>query len=191
VTRASLRIVVTAGAIVSMWACASRPFDQLLSEGRWSDAAKLFGRDSTLANDEDALYSAAVLFGSPARSTYDPERARTLFRRLLATFPNSTRVPDAVDRLALLDEVVRARNGVARGRELEARISELTAQQARLRAGLDSAQAQSDAFRRSAARLEADLRDRDEQLRALRLELKQLKEIDLKPRSGVRRPPTA
>ena len=189
--RASIRAIATAGAIVSMWACASRPFDRLLSEHRWADAAQVFAADSTLANDEHALYSAAVLFGTPARPTYDPERARTLFRRLLATFPNSTHVADAADRVALLDEVLRARNGIARVRELETRIAELTAQQGRLRAGLDSAQTQGDLARRNAARLEADVRDRDEQLRALRLELKQLTAIDLKPRSGVRRPPTA
>ena len=91
----------------------------------------------------------------------------------------------------MLDEVVRARAGTARVRELEARIAELTSQQGRLRAQLDSAQTQSDVSKRSAARLEADARDREEQLRALRLELKQLKEIDLKPRPAVRRPPPA
>ena len=187
-TRHFIRVIAAASAILSMWACASRPFDRLLSEQRWADAAQLFAGDSTLANDEHALYSAGVLFGSPSRPTYDPERARILFRRLLTTFPASTYAPDAVDRVALLDEVLRARSGIARMRELEARIAELTAQQVRLRAGLDSAQAQSDASRRSAARLEADVRDRDEQLRALRLELKQLKEIDLKPRSAGRRP---
>jgi hypothetical protein len=188
-TRTSIRALATAGAIVSIWACASRPFDRLLSEHRWADAAQLFAADSTLANDEHALYSAAVLFGAPARPTYDPERARTLFRRLLVTFPNSMHVADAVDRVALLDEVLRARGSMARVRELEAHIAELTVQQARLRAGFDSAQTQSDASRRSAARLEADVRDRDEQLRALRHELKQLKEIDLKPRSAGRRAP--
>lgn len=189
-TRTSIRIIATAGAIVSMSACASsRPFDRLLSERRWAEAAQLFAGDSTLVNDEQALYSAAVLFGSPSKTTYDPERARTLFRRLLSTFPASKYASDAEDRLALIDEVLRARTGTARVRELEARIAELTAQQVRLRAELDSAQAQSEALRRSTARLEADVRDRDEQLRALRLELKQLKEIDLKPRSAGRRPP--
>ena len=88
-----------------------------------------------------------------------------------------------------MQEAVRARNGAARVRELEARITELTSQQLRLRAQLDSVQAQSDASRRAAARMEADVRDRDEQLRALRLELKQLKEIDLKPRPAGRRAP--
>ena len=174
----------------SISACASAgPFDRMISEHRWAGAAQLFSADTSLAHDEHALYSAAVLFGSPSKPTYDPERSRALFRRLLANFPNSPHVPDAVDRVALLDEVLRARSSVSRLRELEARIADLTAQQARLRAGLDSAQAQGDASRRSAARLEADARERDEQLRALRLELKQLKEIDLKPRASGRRPP--
>jgi hypothetical protein len=161
----------------------------MIAERRWAEAARLFSADSTLLNDEQALYSAAVLFGSPAKPTYDPERARVLLRRLLAAFPGSKYAPDATDRLALIDEAVNARSGVARVRELEARIAELTAQQGRLRAQLDSAQAQSEASKRSAARLEADVRERDEQLRALRLELKQLKEIDLKPRPAGRRPP--
>ena len=191
-TSRRIRVLASLSAVVSalaLSACvSSRPFDQLLSEQRWAEAAQLFAADSSLVRDEDALYSAAMLFGSPTKPTYDPERARALFRRLLATFPASPHGPDAVDRLALLDEVVRARTGIARVRDLEARIAELTAQQLRLRSGLDSAQAQSDASRRSAARLEADARDRDEQLRALRLELKQLKEIDLKPRSAGRRP---
>lgn len=130
-----------------------------------------------------------MLFGSPSRPTYDPERARTLLRRLLTTFPSSTFASDAEDRVALLDDALRVRSGAARLKELEARVAELTAQQSRMRASLDSAQGQSDALRRSAAKLEADVRDRDEQLRALRLELKQLKEIDLKPRSSNTRPP--
>ena len=188
-TRTSLRIFATAGAIAAMCACASRPFDRMLSEHRWADAAQLFAADSTLVNDEQALYSAAVLFGSPSRPTYDPERARMLFRRLLTSFPNSEHASDAQDRVALLDEALRARASTTRVRELEARIAELTSQQVRLRAERDSVVALSDASRRSTSRLEADVRDRDEQLRALRLELKQLKEIDLKPRPAGRRPP--
>lgn len=183
-----MRIIVRTGVLVALWACATRAFDRLISEGRWAEAARVFAADSSLVHDEDALYSAAVLFGSPARSTYDPARARSLFQRLLATFPGSKHAADAQERLSLLDEVVRARAATARVRELEARIAELTAQQGRLRAQLDSSLAVNDAARRSVARLEADVRERDEQLRALRLELKQLKEIDLKPRSAGRRP---
>jgi hypothetical protein len=107
-----------------------------------------------------------------------------LFRRLLTSFPNSEHASDAQDRVALLDEALRARASATRVRELEARIAELTSQQVRLRAERDSVVALSDASRRSASRLEADVRDRDEQLRALRLELKQLKEIDLNAALG-------
>lgn len=176
--------------IMSAWACAARPFDRLLSEHRWADAAQVFNGDSTLVNDEHALYSAAVLFGSPSRPTYDPERARALLRRLVIAFPNSRYAADAADRLALLDEALRARTGTARVRELEARIVELTGQQVRLRAQLDSSQTQGDAMRRSTARLEVDVRERDEQLLALRLELRRLKAIDLKPLPAGRRRPS-
>jgi outer membrane protein assembly factor BamD (BamD/ComL family) len=99
---------------------------------------------------------------------------------LLTRFPDSKYAVDAADRLSLLEEALRARSGASRVRELEARIADLTAQQQRLRAELDSTQLQNDVLRRSATRLE-------EQLRTLRLELRQLKEIDLKPRPpGVR-----
>jgi hypothetical protein len=37
-------------------------------------------------------------------------------------------------------------------------------------------------MRKNTTRLESDLREREDQLRALRLELQRLKEIDLKPR---------
>jgi hypothetical protein len=166
----------------SVGACvSSRPFDQLLSERRWSEAATAFAADSALMNDESALYAAGVLFGSPSRPTYDPDRASRLLRRLLARFPDTRYKADADDRLALVTEALAARADVARTRELEARIAELSAQQLRLRVQLDSLTAVSDAQRRAATKLEADLRERDEQLRALRLELRQLKEIDLKP----------
>jgi len=71
---------------------------------------------------------------------------------------------------------------------LEATIEALGAELEALRAARDSVGAQNDSLRVSASRLEADLRDREEQMRALRLELQRLKEIDLKPRP--RRPIT-
>ncbi|MEP6618793.1 MAG: hypothetical protein ABJE47_05745 [bacterium] len=184
------RTTITIAAVaVALSACATaRPFDRLLSERRWADAATAFAGDSTLMNDEHALHSAGMLFGSPARSTYDPERARLLLQRLLARFPDSKYAVDAEDRLALLEATSRLTAITVRTHELEARIAELTAQQQRVRAERDSVVAQSDVLRRGAGRLEADLRDRDEQLRVLRLELRQLKEIDLKPRQPPRRP---
>jgi len=73
---------------------------------------------------------------------------------------------------------------------LAAEIEALTADTRLLRARLDSVSMQSDQIRRNSTRLEAELRDRDEQLRTLRRELQRLKEIDLKPRppAGVIKP---
>jgi hypothetical protein len=174
-------IVVVAGA------CATSQFDRYLKEGRWTDAAQALAADSSLLNDEHALYAAGVLYGSPGRPTFDPARASDLLRRLLLKFPQSDRRNDAVERLALLDEVVRARHDLEmRERDLTAQIETLTAETRQLRARADSAGAQSDQVRRSTSRLEAELRDRDEQLRALRRELQRLKEIDLKPRPPTR-----
>jgi hypothetical protein len=186
--RVALVAVLTCG-VAS--ACAARhPFDHYLAEQRWSEAARAFAADSALMNDEHALWQAGMLYSSPTRPTYDPDRARALLERLLSRFPETRHQTDARDRLALVDEVLSARDSaVARQRAIESRIAELTAEVQRLHAGLDSAESQRDMLRRNAARLESDLRDRDEQLRALRLELKQLKEIDLKPRVP-RKPPS-
>jgi septal ring factor EnvC (AmiA/AmiB activator) len=66
---------------------------------------------------------------------------------------------------------------------LEASITMRDTEVAKLRAELDSLLAQNDSLRRTAARLEGDVLDREEQIRAIRSELQRLKEIDLKPRS--------
>jgi len=71
---------------------------------------------------------------------------------------------------------------VADIQRLEARVAVLGAETARLRASLDSLRDQSDSVRRYASRVETELRDREELVRALRLELERLKEIDLRPR---------
>ena len=71
---------------------------------------------------------------------------------------------------------------LAEQRRLEASVTALGSEMARLRAELDSLLAQNDSLRRGTSRLEADVLERDEQIRAIRLELQRLKEIDLKPR---------
>lgn len=162
-------------------ACAPAPFDRYLAEQKWTEAAQTFSADSALMNDERALFRAGELYGSPDRPTYDPARAQMLLRRLLSRFPDTRYRADASTRLALLDQIVRQRDSAsARERQVSARMAQLETQIAQLRAQLDSNAAQSDLLRRSNAKLESDLRDRDEQLRALRLELKQLKDIDLR-----------
>jgi predicted RNase H-like nuclease (RuvC/YqgF family) len=154
-----------------------------LDERRWSDAARAFSADSSLLNDDRALYAAGVLYGSPERPTYDPAIASDVLRRLISRFPQSKYRNDAASRLSLLDQVINARRDAEnRQRELAAEIESLTADTRLLRARLDSVSLQSDQTRRNSTRLEAELRDRDEQLRTLRRELQRLKEIDLKPR---------
>lgn len=53
---------------------------------------------------------------------------------------------------------------------------------ASLQAMLDSARAANDSLRLGASRLQFEVLDRDEEIKALRAELQRLKEIDLKPR---------
>lgn len=176
--------------LASAVACAPPAFERDLSAKRWNDAARTFAVDSSLLNNEHALYDAGVLFGSPERSTYDPDRSRDLLRRLLSRFPETRYRAAATDRLALIEAVLGVRDSAAvRERVLTAKIAGLTADVQRLHASLDSASGQTDASRRIAARLESDLRDRDDQLKALRLELQQLKAIDLKPQRPAARPP--
>jgi hypothetical protein len=184
VRRSSLAIdIAKIVALLAAAACATTPFDRYLAEERWADAARVFSADSSLLNNEHALYAAGVLYGTPGRPTFDPVIARDVLRRLLSRFPQSDHRNDAVERLALLDEIARARRDAAdRERELTVRIDALTAETVQLHARLDSLGAQSDQLRRNASRTEAELHDREEQLRTLRRELQRLKEIDLKPR---------
>ena len=172
---------------VAVSACATTQFDRYLAEERWADAARVLSADSSLLNDEHALYAAGMLYGTPGRPTFDPTIGRDLFRRLLLRFPQSGHRNDAVDRVALLEEVLRAQHDAEiKERDLAAQIEALTADTRILRAKLDSAGLQTDQVRRNTTRLEAELRDRDEQLRTLRRELQRLKEIDLKPRPPAR-----
>jgi hypothetical protein len=182
--------VLLAAAILESAACAPRAFDRYLRDQQWADASRTFTADSGLMNDERALYDAGILYSAPARPTYDPARAAQLLRRLLNKFPTTEYRASATDRLALIDALLQGRDSAGvRQRDLEARISNLAAEARRMRAVLDSAQAQNDVLRRNTTKLESDLRDRDDQLRALRRELRQLKDVDLKPRPSSPRPP--
>ena len=111
------------------------------------------------------------------------EALSTLLRR----FPDTKHATDASARLVLLEDVLAARRDAAqRERELDARIAMLTREVRDLRARLDSIAAPTEPLRAMVARLEADRREREEQLKALRLELQRLKEIDLKPRAPAK-----
>jgi hypothetical protein len=178
--RTSLVVLLVALAVMG---CATSQVRPNTSDEQWVAEAHAFDANPALMNNERALYRAGVLFGTPGRPTYDPAKARTLLLTFLERFPGSDRRVAATDRLALLDDIVRVRRDAAtRQRELEARIDVAMADTRVLREKLDSASLQGDQMRKNTTRLESDLREREDQLRALRLELQRLKEIDLKPR---------
>lgn len=164
-------------------ACRPTPFQRYLSEERWSDAARAFGADSSLMDNERALYEAGLLFSSPSRGEYDPARAERLLRRLLTRFPSTSHRIEATDRLALVERARRDRDSTAAyTRSVQSRIQMLVADSIRLHTTLDSLTARNALLERNTARIEADARERDDQLRSLRIELERLKAIDLKPR---------
>lgn len=182
----------TAGAAILLFALAgcvrTTLFERYVADQNWIAAAREFAADSSLVGNERTLYQAGVVFGTPGLPTYQPVKSRELLNTLLARFPDSPHRWDATARLLLIDEVFRMeRTATARERELEDRISTLTRETRELRARIDSATAQGDSLRVSISKLEADRREKEEQIKALRLELQRLKEIDLKPRPT--RPP--
>lgn len=183
------RLGVVVGATVLFVACVRPPFRQEIAEERWADAKTTFDSDSSLLNNDWALLEAAKLFGSPTRGAYDPGRARLLLQRLLARNPPSRYRVEATDRLALIEGVRHERDSLSTERRaLDDRIAQLTNEMRRLRGSLDSTIARNDTLQRNATRMEADLRDREEQLRTLRVELARLKQIDLNPRPAARPP---
>lgn len=181
------RAIVATGLVLLATSCArATQFDRYYANSQWAEAAREFSTDSSLARNEYELYRAALVYGTPGRSTYDPIKGRQLLQLLLARFPETPHRDDAVSRVMLLNDVLQTRQDAdEKERELEGRIADLTRQTQELRARADSSVSQSDSLRAAVSRLETERREREEQLRALRLELQQLKEIDLKSR-----PPT-
>ena len=187
--RERVAVAVIASVAAVCVACVRPAFQRDIDEGRWSDAKAAFESDTSLMNDDWALLEAAKLYGSPSRGAYDPGRARMLLQRLLARSPQSKYRVEAMDRLALMEGVLRERDSVtAERRTLDDRIAQLTTEMRRVRVSLDSAIARNDTLQRNVTRLETDLRDREDQLRALRVELARLKQIDLNPRPAARPP---
>jgi outer membrane murein-binding lipoprotein Lpp len=163
-------------------------FERYISRQQWTDAAREFAADSSLRYNPRTLYLGGVLFGTPKIATYDPLKSRDLFSSLLTRWPNTEFGVDAKGRMLLIDEVLHAQRSAAdRQQELESQVAQLTKDYRALRARIDSGAFQTDSLRSALGRVEADRREKDEQLKALRLELQRLKEIDLKPRSS--RPP--
>jgi len=187
------RLSLVLGLLISA-GCATTPFDRHLAAGRWHDAAHAFRTDSSLHDDPQALYRAALVFASPDRETYDPATARALFARLVEQHPSSKYVEPASHYIALLDEIERVRNAsLVRERELEQDVRRLQTKIVLLQSEIMKLEAKMAKQSQNAAtmtalveRLEMSLRLCEEQLRDARAELANLKAIDLRnpPRSG-------
>ena len=179
-------VLTTLGSVV---ACIHRltPFDEYFEREQWTEAERAFAQDSSLRRNDRTLYRAALVFGTPGRPTYKPDSARALLTTLLARFPGTSHRDDAIASLALLDHLANLqRANEARVKELDARIEALNRETRELHARIDSSAGQSDSLRAAIKVLETERKEREDQVKALRLELQQLKEIDLKPRQPAR-----
>lgn len=169
--------------------CAANRFEKHIEAKRWSDAAEEFSRDSSLQHNERALFQAALLHAFPNRETYNPALARTLLERHVRLYPESPRHQRAMDHLSLLRETENNRRTTDRKVwESQVEVNKLIASTQQLFARIDSLNAilrvdstRGDSLKTVIAQLEANLKERDDQLRALRAELAKLKEIDLNP----------
>ena len=100
-------------------ACTTSRFQAHVAGERWLDAAEAFTADSALWRDPEVLFAAGLLFATPGRPTYDPERARDLLGRLAADHPGSARSREAAALLPLLDHVVALRAELRLLREID------------------------------------------------------------------------
>jgi hypothetical protein len=186
--RAGVPAALMATGVLAAVACAhTGAFDRSLRAGRWQDAAAEFRADSALQRNATALRRAARIHAVPDSVTWDPDRALELLARARALAPRA-RVEDADSRLeAMLEYVVRER--AARGAQMivlrdslagaAAEVTRLRAELAELRETNAAHESERAVLERMVSRLEADLRDRETQISALRSELDRLKEIDL------------
>src|SRR5688572_12471192 len=107
--RSRVALLLLAGAALALCGCATRrprPFQLMAGEGRWSEAVQAFESDSASLQDPDALIQGALLFGSPDRPTYHPERAVVLLEAFVQRSPHHRQRGSAEERLTLLREVV-------------------------------------------------------------------------------------
>jgi hypothetical protein len=113
--RSRVALLLLAAAALALCGCTTsrpRPFQLMAGEERWAEAVHAFESDSTLLQDPDALFQGALLFGSPNRPAYHPERAVALLEAFVQRFPRHRHRDSAEERLTLLREVVALRQEV-------------------------------------------------------------------------------
>jgi TolA-binding protein len=138
-----------------------------------AEYARLFAADSARAlSTEDGLFAAAIAFGTPGVPVYDAARAHGYLERFAVQFPASPRIREVQRMALLLDEI--------------ARLEQLEKELRRVAVRLDSINTRRNQQSQTVQQLQAELRRRDVQVKALEQELESLKAIDLRLRQ--RRP---
>jgi hypothetical protein len=150
--------------------CAHNAFQRALDRGRLDEAARLFAADSTLQRRENPLFRMAVARATPGSTIYDPAEASAELRVFLDRFPRSSHRSEALRVAALLRQLERLSDQVAR----------LTQRADSLAAHADSATARVVQLRRGSQELQFELRRSQANLQEVQEELARLKAIDLR-----------
>ena len=92
----------------------------LYEAGDYAAAIRAFLADTTLASRDTAVFHAAIASAIPGHAAHDPDRALSLFTRLLAEHPNSDYVAETRVIMDLLEDKEALRRANKRlQRELE------------------------------------------------------------------------
>lgn len=178
------RLVLIAGVSLLVGCTASR-FDRLFDAGAYPAALDAFAADSSLHDDEHALFRAAVARATPNQPAYDATEARRLLGQLLSRYPNSSYREQATALASSLLSADRLARDASRVEEqlatLRARIMSLEQRVAVQEALHDELTTGALAVRDTLERVQLQLRVREGQLRELQDELRALKQIDLGP----------
>jgi outer membrane protein assembly factor BamD (BamD/ComL family) len=201
-------LAVAIGAGCASGGGAPGTFDRLYEAGDWVGAASAFESDSTLHFDERALFRAGLLYAQAGSDVYDPGRARAVLERLTQRYPDSELVGPARVVEGLVGELERSSELVTSLRTRIERLEDGTlppGAMALFRAGIALADPDASLFdaRRSRRNLEqvirmypdseyarsaavvvdllAELGRSADAVAALRRQLDQLKEVDLRP----------
>lgn len=191
-------------------------FDRLYESGDWVGAAAVFESDSMLRTDERALYRAGTLYARAGTEVYDAGKARAALDRLLEVYPGSEWAPFATVLRGLVGEAERQAELVTSLRTRVERLEEATlppGAMARYRTGIALADPSADRFDPAGARqaleplirmypdtehartaaivleLVDELRRSAETAAALRRQLDQLRDVDLRPTTPPPPPP--
>lgn len=192
------------------------PFDRLFEQEDWVGAAAVFESDSVLRDDASALYRAGLVYARPGTDVYDPARARALMDELVRRHPDSEFATPAAIVRRLMEELERASELAS---SLRNRIEDLEKESlppgamALYRAGIRLADPEAETFDPERARrnleqiiqmypetehartagvvleLVGELGRSSNAVAALRRQLDQLRDVDLRPTTPPPPPP--